>query len=81
MPLLSSEPKIYPLLRSGRALRELRRHAERVRGPDVRVLSCEGPYDDTLLYITEGWTVEAAKAYARNLGFKPLYIVNLWRKP
>jgi hypothetical protein len=45
----------------------------------AKVMVCETDYDRPFMFITENWTVGQAKGYARSLGFKPLYIVNIRR--
>lgn len=32
------------------------------------------------LFITDKWSIRSALKYADELFFKPLYIVNIWRK-
>lgn len=49
----------------------------------ARVLVCEPtPMEESqrLLFITEGWKVEAAVSYAKKIGLKPLFIINVRRK-
>lgn len=43
----------------------------------AKVMVCETAHDNPFLFITDSWTVEQAKRYARSLGFKPLYCVNV----
>ena len=68
------------LLRSGQALASVMSYADYNAGRLARIMVCVAPHDDRFLFITDGWTLSQAKAYARQLGFKPLYIVNVWKR-
>ena len=68
------------LLKSGNALKSLMSYADYNGGRMARIMVCEAPHDDRFLFITDGWTLPQAKEYARQLGFKPLYIVNVWKR-
>jgi hypothetical protein len=46
----------------------------------AKVMVCDSGYDRPFLFITAKWTIAQAKEYARSLGFKPLYCINVWRK-